>query len=119
MACSPKRVASQRSKALGVPPRWMCPRTVVRASLPVRFSISFAASSPTPERRTWPMELVLQDHLAVLGHRALGDDHDRRVRGLEARGSVGAHLVDVEALLGMRMTLAPPARPEWMAIQPA
>ncbi len=35
MACSPNRVASTRSNAVGVPPRWMWPSTTVRASLPV------------------------------------------------------------------------------------
>src|SRR5690606_18417936 len=38
--------------------------------------------------------------VAVLGHGALGDHHDRRVGGLEAGGHPGADLVDVEGLLG-------------------
>ena len=56
MACRPNRVASTRSNADGVPPRWMCPSTVVRASLPVRFSIcagqplADAAEAGVPER---------------------------------------------------------------------
>ena len=33
-AAAPKRVASQRSKAVGEPPRWRCPSTVTRASKP-------------------------------------------------------------------------------------
>ena len=36
-------MASQRSNAVGVPPRWTCPRTTARASLPVRSSISEAS----------------------------------------------------------------------------
>ena len=31
-AAQPRRVASTRSNAVGVPPRWTCPRTVARTS---------------------------------------------------------------------------------------
>src|SRR5437588_53493 len=54
MAPMPKRVASTRSKAVGVPPRWTWPRIVTRDSNPVRFSISSATTLPMPPRRTWP-----------------------------------------------------------------
>ena len=54
IACSPKRVASTRSKAVGVPPRWTWPSTVARASLPVRRSISPSSQWAMPPRRTWP-----------------------------------------------------------------
>ncbi len=54
MACRPKRVASTRSNAVGVPPRWMWPSTEVRASLPVRASMPDASQSPMPASRTWP-----------------------------------------------------------------
>ena len=54
IAWSPNLLASHRSKAVGVPPRWMWPRTTARASAPVRLSISLAIRSPMPPRRTWP-----------------------------------------------------------------
>ena len=54
MACSPNLVASTRSNAVGLPPRWTCPSTVVRASFPVRWAISDSNRFPIPERRTWP-----------------------------------------------------------------
>ena len=54
MACRPNRVASHRSNAVGVPPRWMWPSTTARASLPVRSSISRASRSPMPPSRTCP-----------------------------------------------------------------
>src|SRR5436190_58792 len=38
-AFRPKRVASTRSYAVGVPPRWTCPSTVTRVSMPVLCSI--------------------------------------------------------------------------------
>ena len=47
-AATPKRVASTRSKAVGVPPRWMWPRVVTRASKPVRRSISSASQVADP-----------------------------------------------------------------------
>ena len=40
IAASPSLVASTRSNAVGVPPRWTCPSTVARVSNPVRSSIS-------------------------------------------------------------------------------
>src|SRR5215212_9777378 len=43
-----------RSLAVGVPPRWRCPRTTWRVSMPVRSSISPASPSATPPNRTWP-----------------------------------------------------------------
>ena len=36
------------------PPRCTCPRTVVRASFPVRWAISDSNRFPIPESRTWP-----------------------------------------------------------------
>lgn len=101
-ACRPKRVASQRSKALGVPPRWTWPRTVVRASWPVRLYLGGEpfADPREPGVAEGVARTVLEHRVAVLGHRPLGDDHDRRVRGAEARGDPGADLIDVEALLG-------------------
>ena len=54
VAATPKRVASTRSKATGVPPRWTWPRIVVRVSMPVRFSSSAATTWAMPPRRRWP-----------------------------------------------------------------
>ena len=54
MAATPNRVASTRSNAVGVPPRWTWPRIVTRVSKPVRCSISSASMLPIPPRRAWP-----------------------------------------------------------------
>ena len=51
-------MASTRSKAVGVPPRWTWPRTVARASWPVRSSISASSQWPIPPRRAWPKASV-------------------------------------------------------------
>ncbi len=103
MACRPKRVASQRSKALGVPPRWTWPedrgaRLLAGALLDLLGQP--LADAGQPHMAEGVEGLVLEHHVAVLGHGALRDDHDRGVRGPEARGHPGADLVDVEALLG-------------------
>ncbi|CAM5292879.1 hypothetical protein SVIOM74S_10103 [Streptomyces violarus] len=102
MACSPKRVASQRSKALGVPPRWMWPRTVVRASLPVRFSISLASHSPTPESRACPKESSDWSFKTMSPSLGMAPSATTTIGayGLEAGGRPGADLLGVEAPLG-------------------
>ena len=51
IARTPKRVASTRSYAVGVPPRWTWPRIVMRVSNPVRASISRSSATPIPPRR--------------------------------------------------------------------
>ena len=123
IACRPKRVASTRSKAVGVPPRWTWPSTVARVSLPVRRSISPSSQWAIPPRRTWPkasVRLVLgrpacrpsagrprrRRRSASTGSRSGG----RRSRR-PGRGRTGCS--------GIRITLAPPASPAWKAIQPA
>ena len=50
---------------------------------------------------------------------ALRDHDDRGVMAGRSGLDERAHLVDAKRLLGIRITLAPPAMPEWMAIQPA
>ncbi len=100
----PKRVASTRSYAVGVPPRSTCPRIVTRVSNPVRRSISGARSLLIPPRRTWPNSSASADWSAIVpstGTRAFGDDHDREVGAppVPVLDAV-AHLVDVERLLG-------------------
>ena len=86
-AATPKRVASTRSKAVGVPPRWTCPSVVTRASKPVRCSISIGQPGPDPAqpgvtegvdrraRRGRPGRLGVG---AVGRDGPLGDDHDGR-----------------------------------------
>ena len=49
----------------------------------------------------------------------LGDDDDRREVAGEAPPDQLADPLDVELRSGIRITLAPPARPAWKAIQPA
>ena len=75
----------------------------MRASLPVRFSISFsstvadAAEPDVPER----VELAVgEDHRALGRRGTLGDHDDRRVVALEPRLDVLADLLDVERDLG-------------------
>src|SRR5205085_2913454 len=55
-AFRPNRVASTRSRDVGLPPRCTCPSTVTRVSKPVRPSISRPSTSPTPRlpRIMWP-----------------------------------------------------------------
>ena len=103
IACSPNRVASTRSNAVGVPPRCTWPSTVARVSLPVRCSISPSSQWAMPPRRD-VAELV---ELLVLGlghaaHRLrpLGDDEDRRVVVLEAAADELADPLEVEGQLG-------------------
>ena len=102
IAWRPKRVASTRSNAVGVPPRWTWPRTVARVSLPVRFSISPSSQWAIPPSRTWPKASSLSSiglgHAAD-GHRALGDDDDRGEPSLEAASDQLADLLEVEGLL--------------------
>ena len=76
----------------------------MRASLPVRASISSASQSPMPPSRTWPKassvwSLVIRSPSS--GQRALGDDDDRRVAACwKRRLDPAGDLVDVERLLG-------------------
>jgi hypothetical protein len=51
IAARPSLVASTRSNAVGVPPRWTWPRTVARVSYTVRFSISCSAADPSQTDR--------------------------------------------------------------------
>ena len=44
------------SNALETPPRWICPRTVARVSMPVSASIRYANWSPIPPSRGRPTE---------------------------------------------------------------
>ncbi len=103
IACRPKRVASTRSKAVGVPPRWTWPRTVARVSLPVRRSISPSSQWAIPPRRTWPKASSCRPR--ALGHPAdrlgaLGDDDDRREVAVEAAADQLADPLEVERQLG-------------------
>ena len=122
------RAARTGSRASGRAPsayrRAGCdPSTVVRASLPVRFSISFssthadAAEAHVPER----VELAVgQRHRPLGRRRALGHDDDRRVVRLEARSTYAHDLLDVERHLrdrGSRWRRRP--CPACSAIQPA
>ncbi len=121
IACTPKRVASTRSNAVGVPPRWMWPSTATRASLPVRCSISLASICPTPPKRTWPnaSRSSTATSLPVLGCAP------------SATTTIGEYLVwnlcsthpqtcsMSNGCSGIRMTFAPPASPACSAIQPA
>ena len=104
IAASPSRVASTRSKAVGVPPRWMWPSTVARVSKPVRCSISRSSSCPIPPRRSWPNSSLSPLTISIVpscGMRALGDDDDREVAPARvAAADQAAHLVDVERPLG-------------------
>ena len=81
-ACQPKRVASTRSYAVGVPPRWTWPRMTGRASLPRRCSSSTASRLPIPAKRSWPywsIVALLVRHRALGGVGALGDADDREL----------------------------------------
>ena len=104
-AAMPKRVASTRSNAVGVPPRWTWPRIVTRVSNPVRPSISEASSvdDATEPLVTEPVHSRTRACSSVpsAGHRAFGDHHDRGVvhAGVAALERV-AHLGDVERHLG-------------------
>ena len=118
IACSPKRVASQRSNAVGVPPRCTWPSTTARASLPVRSSISLGepvadAAEPDVAERVG-LQALTRVIVAALGrHRALGDDDDRGEAASAKRDSTQrADLLDVERLLGdQHRRSAPPAMP--------
>ena len=124
MAAMPKRVASTRSKAVGVPPRWMWPSTVARVSKPVRCSISRSSSWPMPPSRAWPNSS--SSPLDGL-HRALRRDaRPRPPRRSRSSARVVAALDQPADLArcrtgcsGIRITSAPPAMPECRAIQPA
>ena len=103
IASMPKRVAITRSYAVGLPPRSTCPSDVMRASYPVRRSISLGqARADAAEPHV--AELVdlarLQLHRAFLGRRAFGRDDDREVGAalVPVREPV-ADLLDVERLL--------------------
>ena len=107
--CRPNRVASTRSNAVGVPPRWMCPSTTVRASLPVvglELLGQPLADAAEPDVAERVQLLVVQHHLAVERLGALGDHDDRRVLVLEA-------LLDVRRRPGRRRTAAPAAGSRW------
>lgn len=121
-ACSPNRVASQRSKALGVPPRWTWPRTVVRASLPVRLSISLASHSPTPESRTCPKESSDPSLSTMSPSFGMAPSATTTIGAYDARKrevTQAQTCSTSKRCSGMRMTLAPLTRPECRAIQPA
>ena len=47
-AATPRRLASTRSRAVGEPARWMCPRTLTRDSLSHRVGDSLGASQLIP-----------------------------------------------------------------------
>ena len=79
MAAMPSWVASTRSKAVGVPPRWTCPRMVTLVSIPVRCSISAAMYWLIPPSRGRPLlipvvlgELHIQDGPALVQYAADG-----------------------------------------------
>ena len=104
IAASPSRVASTRSKAVGVPPRWMWPSTVARVSKPVRSSISRSSRWPMPPRRAWPNSSVSPATVSIVPSRGIGalrHDDDREVAPARvAPPDQAAHLVDVERPLG-------------------
>ena len=103
-AARPSRVASTRSKAVGVPPRWMWPSTVARDSMPVRSSISCSSRWPMPPRRAWPNSSsppVTTSIDALLRHRALRHDDDREVAPARVPAlDQPADVLDVERPLG-------------------
>src|SRR5215470_12221902 len=119
MALIPNRDASTRSNAVGVPPRWMCPSTVQRASLPVRFSISSASCCPIPPSRAWPNESSRSSDSACSSSAGWAPS---------ATTTIGAYLVwnrcstysqtlsMLNGFSGMRITFAPPASPACSAI---
>ena len=104
----PKRVASTRSRGVGVPPRWTWPRTVTRVSKPVRSSISRAelladaAEADVAElvggRASWrppPLARLVRELVA------LADDDDREVFPRACRRSISSQrLLDRDRLLG-------------------
>jgi hypothetical protein len=95
----PEAGASQRSRAVGVPPRWMWPSTVVRASLPVRFSISFSSICPMPPSRTCPNESSSPSASTIVPSAGVAPSETTmivRVVALEPGLDVGADLLDVE-----------------------
>ena len=115
IACSPNRVASQRSNAVGVPPRWMWPSTVVRASLPVRSSICCGqpladAGEPDVAER---VERRVPGHQVAV-RRAARPRRRRRSARSATRNRFSTHSQTwsmSNGCSGMRMTLAPPAMP--------
>ncbi|GDY42122.1 hypothetical protein SANT12839_030040 [Streptomyces antimycoticus] len=64
-----------------------------------------------PDMAEGVRRVVLEDRVAVPGHRALGDDHDRGVADLEAGLDPGTDLVDVEALLGEKDDIGAAGQP--------
>ena len=121
-ACAPKRVASERSKAMGVPPRWTWPSTTERASPPSSASMASASRSPTPAfaSRVWPNSSTSPSwapgssstpSLTTTMAYPLPRSRRPRMRAQIASSEAGTS--------GMRITWAPPASPDSRAIQPA
>ena len=123
IAATPKRVASTRSNAVGVPPRWMWPRTD-GAGLEAGPLLDLALEPLADAAEADVAELVrlaLGDlHRALRGHRALGDDDDREEPPRAWRRRISRQTSSMSnGCSGIRITSPPPASPEWSAIQPA
>ena len=123
MASIPKRVASTRSYAVGVPPRRTCPRIVTRVSNPVRRSISGARSLLIPPRRTCPNSSVSADWSAIVPSTGTAPSATTTIEKLAPRRCrcwMRSHTSPMSnGSSGTRMMSAPPAIPEYVAIQPA
>ncbi len=119
----PKRVASTRSNAVGVPPRWVWPSTVVRVSKPVRDSISPSSRCPIPPRRSCPNSSVPALTVSIVPSRGSAPSATTTMendRPREWRREISRHTSSTSnGRSGIRITSAPPARPECSAIQPA
>src|SRR4051812_13166677 len=122
-AWTPKRVASTRSNAVGVPPRWMWPSTVERVSKPVAFSINSAICCPIPPSRMWPnsssFSLIFDSPAASLAPSATTTMEKFTSRVLCRRVMCSQTRSISMGRSGMRITSAPPAMPEYDAIHPA
>ena len=128
-AATPKRVARTRSKADGVPPRWMWPRMVTRASKPVRRSISSASQAPIPPRRAWPNWSTRCPRAwprradsasgpsagtAPSATTTIDENWPPRCRRCSRSHTASTS----KGTSGTRISAAPPAIPAWVAIQP-
>ena len=100
----------------------MCPSTVARASKPVRCSISRSSRWPIPPRRAWPNSSAAPSTVSIvpsLGTAPSATTTIEKKRPREWRRRISRTTSSMsKGRSGIRITSAPPARPEWSAIQP-
>ena len=116
IAAMPQRVASTRSNAVGVPPRWTWPSTVARVSKPVRASTSRSSTLPDAAEAL-VAELVLVAARASRASPRAGSRPRRprrsrssaRARGGASDGRQTSSMSNGRS--GIRITSAPPAMP--------